>query len=289
MTQTVDYLSYSSFTTYLECGEKFRLSRIEKINEDPAWWFAGGTAIHSALDTYDLALPKVGKGDAYNEALATFNSELSRARTEAGNRKWRSSGRPTKANPGGEDGDWWRDTGPNFILAWATWREQNPNLDVWTTPQGKPAVELEFNITVPGDVRVKGFADRVMVDKDTAELLIVDNKTGKNPPPSALQLAFYRLGMEETFNESPKYGAYWMARAGAFPTVHDLSVYSTEMVSRWLRNVRKAIDLNLYTPNRTRNCEWCGLKESCYAYNPAVPRPVFSSDISDTIERVDSE
>lgn len=282
MSNTVSYLSYSSFTTYLECGEKFRLSRIEKVPEDPAWWLIGGTAVHSALDVYDLALPQVGKHDAYGAALEEFNSQLTKEMNTPGNK--RSSGRGTKKYPNGEDGSWWRDNGPNYLHAWSVWREQNPQLDIWTTPEGVPAVELEFNINLPGDVNVKGFADRVMVDKTSGELLIVDNKTGKNTPPSALQLAFYRIGMENTFNESPRFGAYWMARTGAFPEVHDLSRYSTEMVSRWLRNVRKAIDLEMFTPNRGRNCDWCGLKDSCYAYNPAVPPPVFLSDITNTLE-----
>jgi len=52
------YLSYSQFTTLIQCGEKYRLTRIEHIEEDPAWYFAGGTAVHSASEAIDHQLLK---------------------------------------------------------------------------------------------------------------------------------------------------------------------------------------------------------------------------------------
>jgi len=54
--QAPEYLSYSQFTTYLQCSEKFRLTRMLKLEEDPAWYFAGGTAVHAAADAIDYAL-----------------------------------------------------------------------------------------------------------------------------------------------------------------------------------------------------------------------------------------
>lgn len=56
MNNTPDYISYSGMTTFLECGEKYRLTRIEKVEEDHAYYFAGGTSIHSACDAVDYAL-----------------------------------------------------------------------------------------------------------------------------------------------------------------------------------------------------------------------------------------
>jgi hypothetical protein len=51
-----EYISFSQFTTYLSCSEKYRLSRILQLEEDPAWYFAGGTAVHAAADAIDHAL-----------------------------------------------------------------------------------------------------------------------------------------------------------------------------------------------------------------------------------------
>ena len=51
-----EYLSFSQFTTFLSCGEKYRLTRILKLEEDPAWYLVGGSAIHAAADAIDLQL-----------------------------------------------------------------------------------------------------------------------------------------------------------------------------------------------------------------------------------------
>lgn len=56
MTEQPSYISFSQFTTYLSCSEKYRLSRILKLEEDPAWYFAGGSAVHAAADAIDHAL-----------------------------------------------------------------------------------------------------------------------------------------------------------------------------------------------------------------------------------------
>lgn len=49
------YRSYSSFTSFLSCGKAWELSRIAKVEETPAWYLAGGKAIHSVTEAYDRA------------------------------------------------------------------------------------------------------------------------------------------------------------------------------------------------------------------------------------------
>ena len=50
------HVSYSQYHEYVSCGERFRLTRLVGIKEDPAYWFAGGTALHSATEAVDRAL-----------------------------------------------------------------------------------------------------------------------------------------------------------------------------------------------------------------------------------------
>jgi hypothetical protein len=52
----MSYLSYSQVDTLLGCGEKYRLTRIVGIEEDPAWYFIAGSAIHTATETIDKML-----------------------------------------------------------------------------------------------------------------------------------------------------------------------------------------------------------------------------------------
>lgn len=50
------HLSYSQVDTLLACGEKYRLTRIEGIEEQPAWFFIGGSGVHAATEAIDLIL-----------------------------------------------------------------------------------------------------------------------------------------------------------------------------------------------------------------------------------------
>lgn len=51
-----DYISYSAFSTWAKCQEEYRLTRILKVEEDPAIWFASGSAFHSGCDAIDRAI-----------------------------------------------------------------------------------------------------------------------------------------------------------------------------------------------------------------------------------------
>lgn len=52
------HVSYSQFNEFVYCGEKFRLTRLVGVKEDPAYWFFGGTAVHVATEAIDHALWK---------------------------------------------------------------------------------------------------------------------------------------------------------------------------------------------------------------------------------------
>jgi hypothetical protein len=49
----------------LTCGERYRLQKIEQVPEQPAWYLAGGSAVHEASEVIDHAIHK-----ARMEALA---------------------------------------------------------------------------------------------------------------------------------------------------------------------------------------------------------------------------
>jgi len=57
------YLSYSSFTKYLACGELYRLTKIIGVEtNDSAWYFTGGSAVHAASEAIDWMLLKDKEG-----------------------------------------------------------------------------------------------------------------------------------------------------------------------------------------------------------------------------------
>lgn len=53
---TPEYISYSGFSTWAHCQESYRITRVLKVEEPPAIWFAGGSAFHHGCDVIDRAL-----------------------------------------------------------------------------------------------------------------------------------------------------------------------------------------------------------------------------------------
>ena len=192
---------------------------------------------------------------------------------------WRTAGRKTKALPNGEDKDWWAEEGLNMVRRYREWREANPNINIWHTPQGEPAIELQVIVRLEDGTMVKGYIDRIYQDFTSGELLIGDLKTGSKTP-APIQLAVYAMAVEQTFGIRIKYGAYWMAREGTLSTPIDLDKYPSSMVSRWLRDTNKALSLGIFTPHVGMACGWCGLRDNCYIWADDAPTPDFNDDLN---------
>lgn len=47
------HVSYSSLSTWIDCGWKYYLSRVAQVPEPPTWYFIGGSALHTATELYD--------------------------------------------------------------------------------------------------------------------------------------------------------------------------------------------------------------------------------------------
>jgi hypothetical protein len=52
---TIQHRSFSAFTSWLRCGKAFQLERNLQAPSEPAWYFVGGSAFHSAAEKYLLA------------------------------------------------------------------------------------------------------------------------------------------------------------------------------------------------------------------------------------------
>lgn len=206
---------------------------------------------------------------AYEAGLAAFRESIASYEKEHVGKVFRAGGRATKAFPNKEDKSWWMAEGPNMVHAYYNWRLSNPNLQVWTAPNGVPAIELEVNVMLPDGTMLKSFIDRVFEDVNTGEQIIVDLKTGK-PPATALQLGVYRLALQQTFDLAPRYGAYWMGRQGGLDQVHDLSQFPPATVASWMQQVADMIRAGYFVPHVSQRCGFCSVKSHCYAWNPSL-------------------
>lgn len=175
----------------------------------------------------------------------------------------RQSSRTTKANPDGENAEWWYANGRKYLDSWIAWRK-GTNWNIWTTPNGDPAIELEFLIET-GGITLKGAVDRVFITEgyDKPEMIIVDLKTGMRTPQSDLQLQVYACMMEKTFGIRPEWGTYWMARQGSTSTPIRLDKFTLQKLDEMVSLFQKARENNIYLPNFD-SCKLCSVTEYCY-------------------------
>lgn len=213
--------------------------------------------------------------DILTGAIGVYNDHLDAAIAANPDANWRTSGKPTKANPNGEDVPFFKANAPEWIGNYLKWRRANPHLTVWTLPgtDDVPAIEVDFVAEVDDGLKVRGFIDRVFHNHQENSELIVDLKSGKTAQASPLQLAFYRLGIRERFGVDIRYGAYYDARKGGLDALYDLDQFPPDLILRWVRNMARAVLLNDYTPNVSRDCSWCDVKGHCYVWQPGVERP----------------
>lgn len=256
------YVSHSALSTWLQCGWSFYLSRIQKVPEAPAWWFAGGSAVHEATEAYDLDY--FGKDtEKFFDPEVEFERAFMRRFQESDNgMPWRAGGRASKAYPNKEDRAWWMEHGPKMVEGWTVFRQQS-GYQLWTTPEGAGAIELEMNQQVNG-VPVKAILDRLMV-APTGELVIVDIKTGSKEPAGHTQLGIYAIMVEKTFGIRPQLGAYFMARTGELSEPVNLEHYTENRFGSWVKGFEIAVTNNVFIPSVGFMCGTCSVRDACYA------------------------
>jgi hypothetical protein len=188
----------------------------------------------------------------------------------------RQSSRTTKANPDGENATWWYANGKKFLDNWITWRD-NSNWKIWTTPDGKPGIEITMEVEI-GGISFKGAVDRIFVTPD-GELVILDLKTGQRTPQTDLQLQVYACLLERVYNVRPSWGCYWMARTGTTSNPVNLDKFTLKKLDEMVALFQKAREHDIYLPNFD-GCKMCSLTDYCYWVNGEKHLPLGTLEIS---------
>lgn len=255
------HLSYSALDNYLQCGERFRLERVVGVRQQPAWWFIGGSAFHTATERWD-------KGEDTNlNALWSdaWKAEYDQAVTQRGfkDSDVRSGGRATKAWPNKENEQWWQFHGPQMLASYATWRTTSG----WNLAEDGVEIPVEFSL---GQTPVHGYVDRLFIDPD-GQPVVVDLKTGGRAPASTLQLAVYAAGIEAAMGFRPILGAYYMARQGELTQVKSVQHLTPELLGRWFDSARDGIERERFIPHVTALCGTCSVAQFCEAQGGTPP------------------
>ena len=258
------YTSYSQITTYAECGEKYRLTRIVGMEEGQAWWNAGGTAVHTATERLDNKWWEAGCDTSVLQTIAQgdFQEEFNKALDEE-IEGWDLSDESIRSSRGQKEA-WWRENGPGMVKNYYDWLVSR-DWTIWTSMDGNPGIEYHLT-TLHNDSdeesRVKSYIDRIFVTRNR-NLIIADLKTGARKPSSDLQLGMYRAGLQVQEGVNANLGCYLMVRKpivdlDAAAYMRDLQSYTPEHVERYVRTLRRGIKNEVFMPNTNSFCGTCG-------------------------------
>lgn len=243
------YLSYSSLDSFLSCGEKYRLTKVIGVAQDPAWYLFGGSAVHEATEVIDRGESNSAQ-DAFEAAWEKQTADIEDPT------KVRAGGRATKEWPNKEDAHWWRVNGPGLVQSWVTWRQVKES-------QGWSLLEVEFPFEMEiGSVPVRGFIDRVMADAN-GQVWCIDLKTGSHAPVSALQLGIYSIAYEQGTGVRPSIGAYFMNRKADITAPESMSRFTADLVGGWFDKARFAIENEVFIPHASSFCRSCVVQDKC--------------------------
>lgn len=257
------HLSASQLASFGDCGEKFRLERIdvEPAVETPAWWSIGGTAVH---ETYQAVVLEGLKSNP-DAAEHIFRRELRRGEglaleVEPDETLWRRGGRVSKAWPDKENRDWWLDKGVEMARRFATLYDTPFLPGRVVTVDGNALIETRFLIRI-GEDDVLGYIDAV-VEMPDGSIVPRDYKSGKKPK-GILQLATYAEAMDHLWGIRPKSGQYLMTRQMALVEA-PLGKLSGDALARAYDTLSRAKAHGVYLPNTSSGfCSSCGVRARC--------------------------
>jgi hypothetical protein len=250
MNQLPEHISYSSLTTWQECGWKYYLTKIEGEEEDHAVWFTGGSAVHKATELWDLQTP----GDIPNAEMlwnkVWFDQVAEDEAIHGDMNTWQFAKR--------EDMSWWYGEGLWMLDKWIAFRNNGWNVY-------EDFVEKQYEIPIENTV-VKMAIDRVMTDFEGNRVLL-DIKTGASSQRHPLQLAVYAWALEKQGVTVDKAG-FWDARTGNV-SLWNLQNLHAERIEDMLNTFDKARKESIFLPNLS-NCGRCGVISACKYVNSRV-------------------
>lgn len=253
--QVPEHISHSALNNYLRCGKAYELGKLG-VQEKPAWWLLGGSAVHKATEWLDKGIWDGSPEDAFYEA---FNSEIFDAvNIEPDQDLWRKAGFGARA----QGYEHWMGQGPRYVKQWA---------DRW---DGRlyGMVELDVSRTLPSGIKIKAYIDRV-AESNFGYYDIYDLKTGSTRPDSDQQLGVYKVLLDCWLNdnnytrdsrgENIIQAFNYMFKDDEFYEM-DVSNWTLDTVDEIAKEWYSGISSGVFLPNRGKQCNTCGVHEACY-------------------------
>lgn len=260
----IAHLSYSTLDAWFQCPKSVELRKIRRAPATPAWWFAGGSAVHAATEAYDrwTLLDPVGRPRFVLSAEfeLAFQHEYDEIKAkEPDEAKWRHAGPKTAPETYAR----WMQLGPLLVGNYIKWRRATDYV-IWQNDEAV-GIEIDLSFTPPGcDREIKAYADRIFWTPALAAHHIIDLKTGTRGPRTALQFGTYGAGFRHRYGITATTGAAFMNREGDLGKAFALTKYTPEYVGRLYGNLSRAVDANVFPAHQGSSCRMCDVQEACY-------------------------
>lgn len=255
------HVSHSAMNNYIRCGKAYELGKLG-VQEAPAWWLIGGSAVHKATEWLDKGEWDEAPEMAFYQA---FTNEIEQALEEWPDQgSWRKAGYGARA----QGHEHWMKQGPLYVKQWAAheWSDQHFMDHSW--------VELDVSTTLPSGIAIKAYVDRLAVWEDERGDFFCeldDLKTGSTRPDSDQQLGVYsvlaREWLENKFGRVGKVrelkARNYMFKDDEFYPV-DVSNWTLETVDEIAQEWYRGLESAVFLPNRGKQCGSCGLRDACY-------------------------
>jgi len=249
------HVSHSAINNYLRCGKAYELGKLG-VQESPAWWLLGGSAVHKATEWIDKGEWDDAPEMAFHKA---FYDEIIRTEQSFPDRnEWRTAGYGARA----QGYEHWLEQGPRYVKQWAS--------------HGALFSEVEYDVstTLPSGIKIKAYVDRVEVSPEGVD--VIDLKTGSTRPDSDQQLGIYSVLTLHKLNQDTKYtvpdmrvghqlhGAYnYMFKDDEFYEMN-VSNWTLETVDEIAKEWYNGISSGVFLPNRGKQCGTCGVARACF-------------------------
>jgi putative RecB family exonuclease len=271
------YRSFSQLRGYRECGEAFRLARIERVSKRPSAAQVAGVMIHTGTEPIDHAI-HAGIDDraklvqiAGDALAASRDATVAEFSENYAPEEWKRFGRATKEKPNGEDLAWFESQGiPLALGAYVDWRLSKPNWKLAEIPGFGPAIEVPFTVPL-GDVQVNGYIDRVFTVDGFDGYYVMDIKSGRKPKTDE-QLGVYARALEVGLHWPVTYGFFiYGLKSGTASITPPLDIrhWSAEKLTSTYANLDLGITSKVFVPNPGEACFVCDVQSHC-AFAQAV-------------------
>lgn len=251
--QLPQHVSHSAINSYIRCGKAYELGKLG-VEERPAWWLLGGSAVHKATEWIDKGEWDEAPELAFHKA---FQDEIVRTEQSYPDHSlWRKAGYGARA----QGYEHWLIQGPRYVKQWAD------RVFRWDH------IELDVSMTLPSGIKVKGYIDRASILHDHQTFSLFDLKTGSSRPESDQQLGIYSVLLREWYRT--QYGLPYVADYEAFAFNYmfkddefyemDVSNWTLATVDQIAQEWLHGIQSSVFLPNRGKQCGSCGFRDACY-------------------------